>query len=279
MDPLHIAILVAAGLIGGFIAGLIGIGGGVIFGPVFFFYFRATGVDDAVLTPLVLGTSLFCTFTASAAGTLSQLKKDGVDRSVALTTGACAAVAIVLMSRFVTTQPWYDARAFQVVLGVVLLVVVARMLVKSLRAQAQRDADPKPPRKAFPFLAGTGLAAGSLAAAAGVGGGVILVPAYNSLVRLPLKRAVGTSTGTIVLISLVGIATYIVLGLGANTPATALGYVDIGRGLLLALPTLVTARLGVKAVYRLNVDLVRLAFAAFAAFVAIRLLWEAFSGG
>ncbi|MEL6613113.1 MAG: TSUP family transporter, partial [Bacteroidota bacterium] len=135
MDPLHIVLLLVTGAIGGFVAGLIGIGGGVIFGPVFFFYFRAIGVDEAILTPLVLGTSLFCTLAASAAGTVSQLKKDGVHRRVALATGGCAAVAVFLMSRFVTTQPWYDARAFQVVLGVVLLVVVVRMLRKSWQSR------------------------------------------------------------------------------------------------------------------------------------------------
>ncbi|MEM8599007.1 MAG: sulfite exporter TauE/SafE family protein [Bacteroidota bacterium] len=279
MDPLHVVLFLVTGAIGGFIAGLIGIGGGVIFGPVFFFYFRAIGVEEAILTPLVLGTSLFCTLAASAAGTVSQLKKDGVHRRVALVTGGCAAVAVLLMSRFVTTQPWYDARAFQVVLGVVLLVVVVRMLRKSWQSrQGTAPTFEGPERTALPFLGGTGLAAGSLAAAAGVGGGVILVPAYNSLVRLPLQRAVGTSTATIVLISLMGVATYAFLGLGANTPPTAIGYVDVGRGLLLALPTMLTARLGVKAVYRLNVNVVRLAFAAFAAFVALRLLWESLVG-
>ena len=104
---------------------------------------------------------------------------------------------------------------------------------------------------------------------------MILVPAYNSLVRLPLQRAVGTSTATIVLISRMGVATYAYLGRGADTPSTASGYVDVGRGLLLALPTMLTARLGVKAGYRRNVNVVRLAFATFAAFVALRLLWEA----
>ena len=93
--------------------------------------------------------------------------------------------------------------------------------------------------------------------------------------RLPLRVAAGTSTAAIVLITGVGVATYTILGWGAAVPEGALGYVDWRGAAALALPAIVTARLGVATAHRIDVRKVRLSFAAFAALVAVRLLWNA----
>jgi len=265
-------LLLLAGAVGGFIAGLVGVGGGVIFGPVLFFWYQAAGVADPVLTPLTLGTSLLCTFAASASGATAQLKAGAVDRRTALVAGAVAAVAVVLVGRFVATQPWYDKGAFQVVLGTLLALVVVRMLT---RKDAADTLATDGAHRGLGRLAATGAGAGTIAALAGVGGGVILVPAFNGLVRLPMKVVSGTSTMAIVLIAGVGVATYAVLGLGADVPAGALGYVGGREALALGLPAVVTARLGVATAHRIEVRAVRLSFAAFAGVVAVRLLWNA----
>lgn len=265
-------VLLLVGAVGGFIAGLVGIGGGVIFGPALFFAFGAAGVTDPVLTPLTLGTSLLCTFAASASGTVAQRQRGAIDGRTALVTGAFAAVAVVLVGRFVSTQPWYDKEVFQVVLGVSLLVVVARMLTGGARADAWTAADA---RTAPPRLAATGGAAGAISALAGIGGGVVLVPMFSGLVRLPTQVAAGTSTAAITIITAVGVATYMVLGWSAPVPDGALGYVDWRGAAALALPAVVTARAGVATAHRVDVRYVRYSFAAFAAVVAARLLWNA----
>jgi uncharacterized membrane protein YfcA len=271
MDLITIAILLAAGAIGGFVAGLIGVGGGIIFGPVLFYTLRAAGIDDPVLTPLVLGSSLFCTLAASLVGTRAQWKRDAIRPRVAGLGGGFAALAVVLMTTLVTTQPWYDARAFQIVLGLLLVFVSVRMLI----AKQAKEAQPEPERAGLAPMAVTGGVAGTIAAAAGVGGGVVLVPAYHRLLRLPMLAASGTSTATIVLISLAGVLTYAVRGLGADVPGPAVGYVHLGYALPLVIPVLLTARLGVSAAHRLPVVAVRRAFAVFALAVAGNLLWEA----
>ncbi len=253
-------------------AGLVGVGGGVIFGPVLFFTFQAAGIEDPVLTPLTLGTSLLCTFAASASGTVAQREAGAIDTRTALVAGAFAAVAVVLIGRFVSTQPWYDKQAFQLILGAVLIVVVVRMLTKPDRPDTLSTADA---RRGLGGLAATGGAAGVIASLAGVGGGVVLVPAFSGLVRLPLKVAAGTSTAAITLITAVGVATYAVLGWGEPVPAGALGYVDWRGAAALALPAVVTARLGVSTAHRIDVRYVRYSFAAFAAVVAVRMLWNA----
>ena len=276
MDPVNILILATAGLVGGFVAGLLGVGGGIIFSPVLLFFYQSIGVADEVVVPLTAGSSLFCTLVAAASGTRSQLKLGNVRNRVVWLAGGFAALAVVVVTLFVTTEPWYDKTTFGVVLAVILLLAVVRMLRKRTSGDepvAMREEDEKVP---VPALAAAGAAAGAVASAAGIGGGIVLVPVYNQVLRLPLKVATATSMATIVLVSLAGVAIYILSGLDAPTPRTALGYVDFGHAVWLAVPALVTARFGVKAAARANVRLIRLVFAGLALFVALRLLWRAF---
>ena len=264
-------VLILVGAVGGFVAGLVGVGGGVIFGPALFFAFEAAGIDDPVLTPLTLGSSLLCTFAASASGTVGQLRAGSVDRRTALVSGAFAAVAVVVAGRFVATQPWYDKNAFQVLLAALLAAVVVRMLSQRERTETLSAADA---RRGAGALAGIGGAAGALASLAGIGGGVVLVPLFNGVVRLPMKVASGTSTAAITIITAVGVATYVVLGLGQPVPDGSLGYVDWRGAAALAVPAVVTARLGVATAHRVDVRAIRLSFAAVAAVVAARLVWN-----
>lgn len=274
MDPISLLILVGAGLAAGFIAGLIGVGGGIIFAPVLFFYYQGIGVSDAVIAPLTIGSSLLCTLVAAVVSAWAQYGRQSVDLKVALRVGAFSALAIFLMTRFITTQPWYDGTVFQVVFSLVLLLVVGRMMVRSEpvtgTSAAQRQI-----AHSWPRLAATGSAAGAVAAAAGVGGGIVLVPAYHHALGLPMLTSTATSSATIVLISLVGIANYAWMGWNEPVPESAIGYVDALRALLLAAPAVVTANLGVRAAHRINRRTLQLSFAAIAAVVAVRLLWDA----
>ncbi|MDX1420753.1 MAG: sulfite exporter TauE/SafE family protein [Rubricoccaceae bacterium] len=269
-------LLLMAGLVGGFLAGLVGVGGGVVFGPVLFFYFQALGIEDPALTPLTLGTSLLCTLCAALSGTVGQWRAGAIAWRTALVAGAVAAVAVTAMGLLVTTQPWYSKQVFQGVLATVLLVVVARMLLKR---EARDTLSTAGARRGAGVLAATGASAGAVAAAAGVGGGVVLVPAFNTLLRLPLKVAAGTSTAAIVLISLSGVLVYGLEGMGVpGRPLAALGYVDALHGAALALPAVLTAGWGVKTAHRINVRWVQVAFALLAFVVAVRLIWNVLAG-
>ena len=275
MDPAQIVLLIGLGLTAGFIAGLIGLGGGVIFAPVLLFFFRhAAGVDVVTVSKMTAGSSLFCTLIAALVSAWYQYREEAMLPEVAWRVGLFSAAAVLLTTRFVTTQPWYDARAFQVVFGTLLLGVVFRMLAGKQRAKPSRPTSGN--RRRWPLLAGTGLGAGAIAAAAGVGGGIVLVPAYNRFLRLPMERAVGTSSGTIVLISLVGVASYAISGWGVpGRPPTAIGYVDFGHAALLAGPSILSARAGVWAVHYVRTQVLRWSFAAVALLVAARMLYGA----
>ncbi len=271
MQPAYLLLLLGIGLLGGFLAGLVGIGGGLVFAPVLFFYFQAIGVPALVVTPLTLGTSLFCTLLASLSSAWFQYQRQAVVPAVALGAGLFSALAITFTTRYVTTQPWYNGTAFRLVFGLVLTAVALRML----RGEGRNPGTTPTFRLRWPVLAGAGTVAGAVAAAAGVGGGIVLVPLYHRLLGLPMHRAVGTSSATIVLISLTGILSYALSSPAAPPGMPTLGHVDVLHGLLLAVPAIVSARFGVQTAHRLRTVWLRRIFAVLALFIAGRLLLQA----
>lgn len=270
-----VLLLLGAGLCAGYIAGLVGVGGGIIFAPMLLFYYESVGVAAEVIPSLTIGTSLFCTLIASLSSAWFHHRRGAVEWPVMRAVGLASAVAIVLMTHFVTTQPWYTKDVFQVLFALLLLLVILRMV----RRKEGTPGTATPQAEAnwsWGKLGGIGTAAGVVAAAAGVGGGVVLVPAYHSLLHLPIHRAVATSSATILLIALFGILSYVWTGWGvAAVPSTAIGYVDVGRALFLAVPSVFTARLGVWTAHRANTRALQIGFAVLAVVVAGRLLWGA----
>lgn len=276
MDPLNALILLVAGACGGFIAGLAGVGGGIVFAPVLFYFFQATGTAPAVLAPMTVGTSLLCTLAASSVSAWQHSRRTAVNWAIALRVGTLSAVALYVVVAFVTTKPWYDRFAFQLVFGGLLLVVAVRMFVDR-RPDARRTA-PAPLRAGQPSLltlGGIGSAAGTIAGLAGVGGGIIMVPAYHQILRLPMRTSVGTSSGAIVVISLIGVAGYVVSGWSKVPTLGTFGFVDVSHGLLLALAAVPAARIGAGTAHRIPRSVLRIAFAAIAGLVACRMLFTA----
>lgn len=276
MEWMDVALLVVTGVAGGFVGGLVGVGGGLIFAPVLFFYFQAIGIQPEFVAPLTIGTSLLSTLVVALSSAYFQYQKKVVVTRIALFVGGSSVVSVFLMTRFVTTQPWYDTDVFQIVFSVVLLVVVIRMIQPMRRTvEADDSADLESGMRPLAWFA-SGTVAGTISAAVGVGGGIVMVPMYNNLLRLPIHRAAGTSSATIVLISLVGVLSYIGLGWGSAVTETSVGFVDLSRAMMLSLPAAVTARLGVYVAHRINRLMLRRSFAMVALLVAVRLLWGVF---
>lgn len=270
--------LFVAGLAGGFIAGLFGVGGGVLFAPVLFFSYQATGAPPEVVAPLTLGTSLCCTLVAALSSAWTHHRSGRVRLRIAGIVGLYSAAAVALTARLVTTQPWYDGRTFQIVFAMLLLAVVVQMV-----GEGGRDRPAEPLRLRPSVLAAIGLGAGSVASAAGVGGGIVMVPGFRQIVRMPMREAVGTSSAAIVVIAAAGVATYAATGwarpgLSDALGYATLGYVDLNRAAVLALPALATARLGASAAGRFRSRTLTLAFGALASGVALHLLIGALRG-
>ena len=265
----HVVLLVGVGAVAGFIAGLVGIGGGVFWAPALLFYFDAIGVPDTHIAQLTIASSLFCSFVTSGSSAITRHIKGSVHWRIAIFTGLSSSVAILLMTIFVTTQPWYGRETFQILFSIVLVVVALRMI----RGGSDHPDGSEEPIAPVAKLLGMGSAAGSLSSAVGVGGGVILVPMYERLIRLPIHLAMGTSSATIILITLIGVLSYAIQGEGGVGATDAVvGYVDFGAAAMLAVPAAFTAGYGVRLSHGINRTLLRRVFAVIVLIVAVRLI-------
>jgi uncharacterized protein len=281
MSPFDLVLLVGSGLAGGYLAGLAGVGGGIVFAPVLFFYFQSRGIHPSLVTPLTLGSSLFCTAVASLVSAVSQWRRKAVDLRTAVMVGASSGVFAWLVTRTITTQFWYDMRVFQLVFACVLLAAVFRMFGRSDRKMfedGQRNADRQAKRTSGRFAVVLGAATGTLASAAGVGGGVLMVPAFANLLRFPMTRAVGTSSAAIVLVALGAMFGYMNEGWDVVNLPGSMGYVNFREAALLAVPAAFSARLGVWTAHRIDTQNLRKGFAVFVFLVALRLLWKGLAG-
>jgi uncharacterized membrane protein YfcA len=244
-----------------------------VFAPVLFFHFQAIGVSPQVVTQLAIGSSLLCTIVASVASAYYQHARGAVHPMTAVKVGIASAAAVFLMTRFVTSQPWYDGDVFKVVFAILLTGVAIRMLV--FRNSSKDEGETSSRHVPWPWHLGIGSAAGIISVAAGVGGGVVLVPAYHQVMRYPMKSSVGTSSATIVIIALVGVATYILTGWGAvGTTSTSVGFVDVARAVLLSVPAAATAPLGVRTGHYINTRTLKRTFAVLMLLIAVRLIWS-----
>ncbi|RUP11063.1 sulfite exporter TauE/SafE family protein [Hyphomicrobium sp.] len=258
-----LALLAGAGLLAGFLSGLLGIGGGGVIVPVLYEVFGAAGVSEDVRMHVTLGTTLaviaptvFRSFSAFRARGTVEI--DVVRRMAPWI--VLGVIAGIVVAHYASSEA---LRWIWVVFGTAL---AAKMY---LGRDDWRIAD-KLPRP--PGLEGAAAIIGLISTLMGIGGATFTVPLLT-LYGMPLLRAVGTATGIGTVIAVPGIAGYIISGWGEpNLPPLSLGYVNLGACVIAPLAVL-TAPLGVKVAHGISKRKLELAFAVFITTVVARFLW------
>lgn len=253
-----------AGLVGGTVAGLLGVGGGIVLVPVLYQTLSFLGVDESVRMPLAVGTSLATIIPTSIRSTLSHNEKGAVDWAL-LRAWAAPTVIGVLIGTWLAT----------IVGGKGLTAVFAGGagalgLFMLLGREEWRLGDTVPGGLWSWLL---GLANGCLSVMMGIGGGTFGVTVMT-LFGVPIHRAVATAAGFGLIIALPGTVGMIVSGW--NTPGLmpfSLGFVNL-IGLALIVPaTILSAPWGVAIAHRLSRRTLRLAFGFFLCATAVRMAW------
>ncbi|MBP6013289.1 MAG: sulfite exporter TauE/SafE family protein [Alphaproteobacteria bacterium] len=253
-----------AGLVGGTVAGLLGVGGGIVLVPVLYQTLGFLGIDEGVRMPLAVGTSLATIIPTSIRSTLSHNEKGAVDWAM-LRAWAVPTVVGVLGGT------WLAA----VIGGKGLTVVFAAGagglgLFMLLGREEWRLGDRVPGGLWSWVLA---VANGCLSVMMGIGGGTFGVTVMT-LFGVPIHRAVATAAGFGLIIALPGTVGMIVSGWNAvGLMPFSLGYVNL-VGLALIVPaTMLSAPWGVAIAHRLSRRTLRLAFGAFLCATALRMAW------
>jgi uncharacterized protein len=270
--------LVFGGLVG-LISGLLGIGGGVIIVPFLYLLFDAPGWSGIEIAPetravVAHATSLFIILPTALSGLVTYQKAQLVFWRAVVPMGIGAAVAAVLGARIAIGLP---SELLQLLFGLLLVSIAARMLVGRGRASGLDEA---PPQRLHPVLTlGSGAAIGFLSAFLGVGGGIVAIPLLIYLVRLDLRRVAAASIGVIAFAAPAGILTYAVAGWAVTgLPPGTMGYVHVPAGLAMLPGAILCARYGAQLNQRVNVVLLRRMFAVLLVVLGLRLIWVNLGG-
>jgi hypothetical protein len=151
----------------------------------------------------------------------------------------------------------------------VVLIAALRLLSEQRKPKGELK-----PKLGVPGLALTGLVVGLLSSLAGVGGGIFSIPIMYSMLHFPLKRALGTSSATIVITAVAGTTGYMLRGMGNSLlPNFTLGYVDWLHALPVIIGTVMLARVGASVANKTDTVLLRKIFAMFLFVMAAKMLF------
>lgn len=263
--PLLAGATLAAGLLAGFVAGLLGVGGGIVVVPALFQAFTMLEVDPAVRMHLAVGTSLATIVPTGLRSAVAHRRRGAVDPALLRTWGApvfLGAVAGSALSGVV------EGGVLSGVFAVVALAVAVQMA--ALGPQA-RLADRLPGQ---PFRGLMGAAIGAVSAMMGIGGGTLSVPIL-SLYSYPIRKAVGTAAAIGLIIAVPGAAGFIVAGWQApGLPALSLGYVNLIGFAVIVPSTVLAAPWGARVAHSIPQRALRLAFAGFLLVTSLRMFHE-----
>ena len=261
-----LVLLMVIGGFAGVLAGLLGVGGGIVLVPAFFYAFQTLGYDGPQLMQMCLATSLATIIVTSLRSVLSHNKKGAVDWEIlkgwgpGIAIGAVFGVLAAASLRSTTLQGLFG------VLGVVI------GLYLGLGRSDWRLGNAMPRGVVRMVLSPS---VGFLSVLMGIGGGSFGVP-LMTLFNVPIHRAVATAAGFGVIIALPSVAGFLFYQIDpAHRPPFTVGAVNLVAFAVVIAMTLMTTPLGVRLAHAMDPKPLKRVFAVFLTLVALNMLRKA----
>lgn len=265
-------ILPLVGAVGGFLAGMLGVGGGIIFIPVLTWLFESQGIDATETVKYTLANSIFLVFVSGLAGIFRQLKQKSLDWKKVLLIGIPGAIASVIWSYQIQHGTWYHKEDFQKVFLLFLIISIANMLFgKKEYTDATEIAATRGHVLKQIVVA---LLAGTVVALSGLGGGVIMVPMFRMILKMPMRHATALSLSIIPMLSMAPLISYALATPVEFTPHFQTGYMVWIYALPVATAVAIFASLGLKAAKSIPVKVLRVIFATISLTVFAKTVYD-----
>jgi len=255
------------GLIVGFFAGLLGIGGGGMMVPLLTMIFMAQGFDAEQLVHMALGTSMASIVVTAISSAYSHHKHGAVRWDV----WKHMALGLLLGTFALSFVTAYLPRTFLAVFFSLFMSYVAIQMFLNLKPKPSRTL----PNKFGLSL--VGFAIGGISALVAIGGGTMSVP-FLTWCNVKVRHAIATSAALGVPIALAGGIGYAMSGWGeSNLPDGSVGYVYVPAVLSISATSVLVAPLGARLAHRLPVHILKKAFGILLIGLAIKMLSVVFS--
>ena len=257
-------LLLSVGAFAGMLAGLLGVGGGIILVPAFFYVFHALGYPDFQLMQVCLATSLATIIVTSIRSVMAHNRKGAVDWEI-LRSWAPGIVLGAVVGFFIASS--LRSATLQMIFGVLAIIVGLYMTFGKAHWRVG-DAMPKGVARIVlsPVI-------GFLSVLMGIGGGSFGVPTM-SLYNVPIHRAVATAAGFGVIIAVPSVIGFLTVDLQSPPPFT-IGAVNLPAFILVIAMTLITAPWGAALAHRMDPKPLKRVFGVFLMLVAINMLRKA----
>ena len=268
IEPLVILELAALGLVSGFLAGLLGIGGGMMLVPFTSAILSARGIEAGLSVKMAIATSMAAILFTSMSSAWSHHRHGAVRWDIwrGLAPGIVLGGAITSLG------------IFALVKGAALALVFA-LFVAFSATQMLRNRKPQPSRQ-MPGTAGTlgaGTLIGMISGLVGAGGGFISVP-FMTWCNVPIRNAVATSAALGFPIALANVLGFAIGGRTVTgLPPYSLGYVWLPALVVLASCSVLMAPLGARAAHTWPVSQLKRLFAAMLYAMAAYMLYKGLS--
>nr|WP_242698752.1 sulfite exporter TauE/SafE family protein [Alteromonas sp. 5E99-2] len=258
--------LITTGIFAGLLAGLLGVGGGIVIVPVLFFLFQAFGVSPESAMLVATATSLATIIPTSISSIRAHNAKGNVDFVLLKRWGVFILIGVLLGSWLVTRV---NGSWLTLLFGVIAILSSLNMLIGSKKALFNDL-----PNTAG--QAGMATSVGLFSSLVGIGGGTLTVPMLT-FCNYPAHRAVGTAAGVGLLISLPAAITMLVVGqTPADAPMGTFGLVNLIGFVCIVPLTVMFAPIGAKLASLLDAQKLKKIFAVVLMITGLRMLAQLF---
>ena len=259
-------VLASAAAVAGFMAGLLGVGGGIIMVPALYYAFTILDFDISTRMHLSVGTSLAIIIPTSIISTKTHMEYDAVDFKMVKSFGI-----FILLGVIAGTFLAVSLKTPTLILFFSIFALIVGLFFIFVREKLMDN-----PKRISDLIKNiSGIIIGFISVPLGIGGGSLMVPFMRTF-GYDIRKSIGTAAAVGFLIAVSGTITMITGGKiinNVNTPFS-LGYINL-LGFIVFVPvTMIMARIGAKAVYKINKKLLSKIFGTFLIIVSIRSFFE-----
>lgn len=263
--PLILSLMGLAAL-AGFLAGLLGIGGGLVLVPGLYYIFNYLGYTADNIMHLAVGTSLASIIATGISSARAHYKKGSVRFDLVKKIGVGMVIGVGI-GTYIASET--TGMGLKIVFASALVFFAILMQLNPQKFTMFQDI----PKQPWPTFVGTVI--GVIATLMGIGGAALNVP-YMTLHNVPIHKAVGSSAALGLLIAVPGVLGFLLIGQGqgASLPPFSFGYVNLLALAVIVPITVLMAPVGVHVTHKFSVKTLRRVFSIFLIFISIRMILE-----
>lgn len=255
--------LVGTSVLAGIMAGLLGVGGGIVLVPVLYWLLSLTRFPAEISMHMAVATSLATIIFTSVSSARAHHRRGSVDPALVRLWApgiVLGALSGGLLAKYI------DAGGLRLIFGGIALLVAVNMAVP--KTLVLRDSLPE----SATVNTGLSYVTGLISSLMGIGGGTLSVPLLSGF-SVEIRRAVGTASAFGFLIAVPAVLGFVISGLGvAGRPPLSLGYVSPPAAIIILPFTVGFAPVGAAIAHKVDTIWIRRSFALFLAITAIRML-------